>query len=479
MLKRLRAAAVMTIAVLCVLCAGAGDGSTSVSRVTIDAKQLFQTIDGFGLNFTAPYFRDDQKAMFDMFIEDLGVTKFRVVPYLIYSDWEVTNDNDDPEVMNWQYYNNRYSSPVFEATWHAIRYLNTRGIRPEIALMGPVPAWMLADKSSPPSHKVCHPSSDIPPIKPSMYPEFAEEVVSMLMYARSHEKLDFEYFSPFNETDCYPTEGPRIDPADAPAVLAAVARRLQKEGLGDVRLEVADNAVITNDYTTPILGNNEVMKQVGAFAYHSYSDESVGPQVARVQASQYKNVPVWLTEYGDLNDINPSVEDEWQLFSLAVNRRALLALNQGANALFYFNAFDDYEECMRRLTFYGLFHSGDQVYYPRKRYFATRQLYHFVHPGARRISSSSTANGLTLSAFQEASGSLVLVGVKQGGSNHIEITLHGTAPLSDHLDFYLTSRTEDCLKQASVPIRGGVAELDLPDEAVFTLVAQNGQAAKE
>ena len=166
LLKRLRAAAVMTIAVLCVLCAGAGDGSTSVSRVTIDAKQLFQTIDGFGLNFTAPYFRDDQKAMFDMFIEDLGVTKFRVVPYLIYSDWEVTNDNDDPEVMNWQYYNNRYSSPVFEATWHAIRYLNTRGIRPEIALMGPVPAWMLADKSSPPSHKVCHPSSDIPPSSP-------------------------------------------------------------------------------------------------------------------------------------------------------------------------------------------------------------------------------------------------------------------------------------------------------------------------
>ncbi len=329
--------------------------------------------------------------MFDMFINDLGVTMFRVVPYLVDSNWETTNDNDDPNVMNWEYYNNRYSSPIFEATWKAIRYLNSRGIQPEIGLMGPVPTWMLAEKAGPrpPGHTACDPSSDIAPMKPSMYPEFAEEVVSMLMYARSKEKLKFQYFSPFNETDCYPWEGPRIDPADAPSVLAAVASRLQKEGLGDIRLEVPDNALISNDYVTPILKNSELMKQVGAFAFHSYSDSSVGPQVERIKASAYPDTPVWLTEYGDLSDRDKTAENEWKSFSLATNRRALIALNQGANALFYFNAFDDYEECMRRLTFYGLFHSGDQVYFPRKRYYATKQLYHFVEPGARRVASTS------------------------------------------------------------------------------------------
>jgi len=44
-------------------------------------------------------------------------------------------------------------------------------------------------------------------------------------YARTKAHLDFEYFSPFNETDCYPPEGPRID--EAPRVLLAVARRLK------------------------------------------------------------------------------------------------------------------------------------------------------------------------------------------------------------------------------------------------------------
>ena len=477
--RKLRLALVATIVGLSVIYVHGADSKKAPSRISIDTSQHFQTIDGFGLNFTAPYFRDEQKAMFNMFIDDLGVTMFRVVPYFIYTDWEVTNDNDDPEVMNWQYYNNRYASPVFEASWKAIRFLNSRGIRPEIALMGPVPPWMLADKSSPPTHKVCNPSNDIPPMKPSMYPEFAEEVVSMLMYARSKEKLDFQYFSPFNETDCYPYEGPRIDPEDAPAVLAAVARRMDKEGLGDVRLEVPDQAVIENDYITPILQNQEVMKHVGAFAFHGYSDNPIAPQVKRVQASSYPHVPVWLTEYGDLNDINPSVEDEWKLFSLAVNRRALNALNQGTSALFYFNAFDDYEECMRRMTFYGLFHSADQVYYPRKRYFATRQLFHFVRPGARRISSTSEGEGLTVSAFQDdASGSLVIVGAKQDGADHIEIVLHGPEPLPDHLDLYVTSRSVDCLKQGAIQIRGGIAELDLPDEAVFTLVGSKASSAK-
>jgi O-glycosyl hydrolase len=461
----------LILAALLPVFAWAAEHETQPSQIIVKASDQFQTISGFGLNFTAPYFREDQKPMFDMFINDLGVTMFRVVPYLVYSDWEVTNDNDDPEVMNWEYYNNRYSSPIFEATWTAIRFLNSRHIRPVIALMGPVTEWMLAKSSEPPRHRVCTPSSQIPSLSPAMYSEFAEEVVSMLMYARSKEKLDFEYFSPFNETDCYPNEGPRIDPGDAPAVLAAVARRLQKEGLGDIKLTVMDQAIIDTDYETPILSNTEVMKHVGALTFHTYGEGSVGSHVARVKASAYPDVPVWLTEYSDLNDRDKTAENDWKLFSLASNRRALTALNQGASALFYFNAFDDYEECARRLTFHGLFHSADQIYYPKKRYFATRQIYHFVHPGSRRIAATVKGRGLTVSAFQDASaGSLVIVGVKEGGANHVQLAFEGTDPTPDHFDLYLTSRTVNSLKQGSVQVRNGMAELDLPDESVFTLV---------
>lgn len=442
------------------------------ARIKILPQQQFQQIQGFGANFTGPYFRDDQKAMFDKLIDDLGVTMFRVVPYLVYSNWEETKEPKD-----WEYWNDRYSTPIFEATWNSLRYLNSRGIRPMIALMGPVPEWMTDSNPPPPRHHVCQ--DKVAPnlqghLNPTMYDAFAEEVVSMVEYARIQAHVDFEYFSPFNESDCYPPEGPRIDPDEAPKVLEAVARRLNKEGMGDVRLAVADNAIITNDYTDPILKDDELMKQVGVFSFHTYGEDSVGPQVERVKASNYARVPVWLTEYGDLNDRDKTFENQWKHFSLASNRRALTALNQGASALFYFDAFDDYEECARRLCYYGLFTSASHIYSPKKSYYATRQLYHFVRPGWRRIGAITDATGLTLSAFQgPAPDDIVVVGVKEGGARHFQIDLQGEARPAAW-DVYETTRELDCQRVMTIPAgnANGVVTFDLPEEAVFTLVGR-------
>jgi O-glycosyl hydrolase len=441
------------------------------SQITLNPDERHQFIQGFGVNFTSPYFRDDQKAMFDMLIKDLGATMFRVVPYLVYSNWEEVNDNNDANVMNWEYYNERYSTPVWEASWNALRFLNSRGIRPIIALMGPVPDWMVDDHWTPPKHKVCQTDSKQFPLKPAMYDEFAEMVVSMVMYARTKAGIDFEYFSPFNETDCYPPEGPRIDPEEAPKVLAAVARRLKKEGLGDIKLTPADQAVITNDYISPILNDPELMKQVGAFTLHTYGENSVGPQVERVTNSRYAHVPVWLTEYGDLHDQDKTAENDWKNFSLASNRRALTALNQGASAVFFFDAFDDYEECARRLTFYGLFRSADHLYAPKKRYYATRQLYHFVPPGSHRIGAIADIPGLTVSAFHDGnSAKVIVVGVKESGPNKVAIKLPLSAGAVASWELYMTTRTTDCVKVGTIAALKGTAELELPDEAVFTLV---------
>ena len=62
--------------------AGAQEHEASI-RIQINPNQQYQQIQGFGVNFTGPYFRNDQKAMFDQLIDDLGVSMFRVVPYLV------------------------------------------------------------------------------------------------------------------------------------------------------------------------------------------------------------------------------------------------------------------------------------------------------------------------------------------------------------------------------------------------------------
>src|SRR5690349_21960704 len=59
----------------------------STATVRIDPAQRFQVIDGFGVNFNGTYFRDSQRPMIDMMIDDLGATMFRLDPYGLIN-WE-------------------------------------------------------------------------------------------------------------------------------------------------------------------------------------------------------------------------------------------------------------------------------------------------------------------------------------------------------------------------------------------------------
>jgi len=448
--------------------------TAAASRVEVDAGQRFQVIDGFGVNFNGTYFRESQKPMIDMLIDDLGATIFRLDPYGLLN-WEAANDNDDPQAMNWEYYNDRYSIPTFEASWAAARYLNSRGVRPFLTLSGIAPAWMLDDKAPPPRHKVCggdaKPGAGAVHLNPAMYDEFAEEAVSMAAYARTKARIDFEYFSPLNETDCYPAEGPRVDPDEMPKLLLAIARRMRKEGLGDVKLVVADQALLANNYIGPILETPELMPQVGAFSLHSYSKESITPHVERVRASKYANIPVWLTEYGDLDDLDRTAGNEWRGFCLAATRRALRALNEGATAALFWDAYDNYHEHYPRLTFYGLVRNSDHMYAPKKGYYAAKQLYHFVRPGAQRIAAKTDSAELLVSAFRDdAHDSIVIVGLKQGGPNKVRIALSGMQPAPAAWQLYQTTPALNCVRFGSVAVREGGLDVDLPDESIFTLV---------
>jgi hypothetical protein len=123
------------------------------------------------------------------------------------------------------------------------------------------------------------------------------------------------------------------------------------------------------------------------------------------------------------------------------------------------------------MCFYGLFTSDDQIYAPKKRYYATRQLYHFVPPGSQRIAARTEAPGFTISAFRNAtSNSFIVVGVKEGGPNRVEVVLPAGDEAPTTWDLYETTRNVNCVKTDAVTVQSGVAQIDLPDEAVFTLV---------
>jgi O-glycosyl hydrolase len=452
-------------------------------QIAVDPQSRFQIMDGFGVNFNGTYFREAQKPMIDMLVKDLGATIFRLDPYGT-SDWEVKNDDPDPAHMNWEYYNDRYSTGYFEPSWGAARYLNSLGIRPFLTLSGITPDWMNDAVSRPVNHKVCRSPEQVAKdgqtrpyhLDPKKYDEFAELVVSMLVYARQKAHVDFEYFSPLNETDCFPVEGPRVDPDEMPAVLRAVVRRLRAEHLDNVRLVAADQSSSANDYIGPILADDEVMKSVAVLSLHSYGAGAgvVAPHLETIARGKHPETRVWLTEYGDLGAADRSFESEWKLQSLAATRRALRAINEGARAALFWDAFDNLHEHDRAMTYYGLIRNDDHQYSPKKRYYAAKQLYRFVPPGARRIGASSDSTALVASAFRDGeSGKLIVVGVKEGGSRQVLVSVPVPAPRS--WDLYVTSRDWDCVKADSFRAPSGVLRIDLPDEAVFTLVSAGGE----
>ena len=446
-----------------------GSETTSVEiTLTLNPSIHRQTIQGFGVNFNGTYFRREQEEAIRRLVHDLGATIFRLDPYGL-TNWEAVNDNDDSYNANWAYYNDRYSSPPFEAAWQAGRFLNSLGIRPYLTLSGTPPAWMLDDAAAPPHHKVCNPGSHGAHLAHRAYDEFAETVVTLAAYARDKAHISYENFGPINEPDCYPAEGPRVGPDEMPELLATIARHLDRAGLSDLKLIVPEQAALGNNYAEPILQNAEVMKKVAAFAVHTYGLDSVLPQLQRVVRSSFPDVPVWLTEYGDLNDLDGSAANEWKSYCMAASERVIRALRDGVSAALFWDAFDNYHEHYPRFTFYGLLGNDNHVYTRKKRYYPARQLYRFVSPGSVRIDVESDSGGLVPVAFRTPQGALVVVGLKHGPANRLNLKVAGGKTPSSWALYQTTPRL-DCAASPILRTAGETVPVDLPDEAIFTLV---------
>src|SRR5205823_4599882 len=77
--------------------------TAAAATVTIDGSVTNQFIDGFGVNANYWHFNNDELwPAIDALIDEAGMTLFRVV---VNNGWEAINDNDDPTVMDWTYYN--------------------------------------------------------------------------------------------------------------------------------------------------------------------------------------------------------------------------------------------------------------------------------------------------------------------------------------------------------------------------------------
>jgi len=431
-------------------------------EVAIHATHSFQKIDGFGVNINARYWKNGYliPAM-QLLLEDLGATLYRV------DIWGKSNWIDPDGQLGKQaaleadHLKSIYEGEIFQRGWAMMRWLNERGIRPYLTASGDVPPWMLA-----PDGKTL-----------ADFDAFTEMMVSMLWWARHHEKLDFNLFGPLNETDIGSPEGPSLDPDGFTRLCEMLVDKLNTRGLNDIQLIVAEQAHFNSLYLEALTRSRKLLGRIAAFGLHDYSDippESYRQVIRVIEESPFAGTPLWMTEYGDLEQTG---DREWYV-AWVMTSRLFDQLEAGFNGSLVWDAFDNYHDHDEAWTIYGLLRTGLRTFTPKKRYYACRQAFRFILPGFERLASSCEDGGLRVLAFANPNrDQLTIIGMNENlFPARLNTTLVGFPQSLELQNFnYLrTSEEENCHRIGRVPAKGrnwpftGI-DVVVPPASLFTL----------
>ena len=455
-------------------------------RLDLDAGKTFQTIDGFGVNFNPAQWRNGNlQPAIKLLVDDLGCTLFRFDPTGL-AEWLDPARRNANGTWPSAYLEEVYTSQVFRDAWAAFRALNANGIQPLLNVSGRIPARLGRPEN---------------PKRLADFDAYAQMVVSMAQWARKTERLRFRYLAPFNETDYGYPEGPKIELENLTTAIQAVLKQLDLQGMSDVQLILADDADPSVARTEAILKHPEWKDRVGAFSFHTYGDgdefEPAGWQgeasphgqvLKRIRDSAFVGCPVWMTEYGDL-DQSGMIEREigWRS-----TRRLLKFLNEGYSAGLIWDAFDNLHKHDAAWSSYGVLatETNHWTYTPKPRYYAARQVFRFVKPGFVRISTPPIRSGssrdpyagsrdpfrhLLLSAFASPDrADFTLVGMNRGESDMaLTVFLRGfdTRATRKTVRAYGTSATQLCRKMGETCVSDQQFTLTAGAKSIFTLTS--------
>jgi hypothetical protein len=453
-------------------------GSAGAVTVTIDGSETNQTIDGFGVNANAlSWTNNELQPVLDALIDQAGMTLF--LPEYVNCNWETTNCNSAPYVLNWTYYNSVYSGPDFQKLWGMMAYLNQRGITNGLMpkLGGPGPLWMggLTLNSG---HEL----------------DYAEMVTSLYIYACQTQQLQFASAYVANEPDNSGT-GVQMSSSQYITMMDDVGKLFDTNGMSNVDLSGPDTAYINTNWLsgtnwmTAMMGDPYLMSKVRHFDLHAYV--GVSPNAAGVynfiQQSAYPDRHFWMTEFNvwcpNCND-GVSGNGSWTN-AQAIASDLLNHLANGASAGMVWEAYDsqypNYDASTGMSTspswsYWGLLAVDDvnatpKTYTARKQFYTLSQISKFVRPGAQRINVSGSTSSLTVLAFyQAATGQLTLTGVNTNRSATVLSGTLSSLPVMSSLELYYTDSSTNLCDNGAVSVNNNSFTATVPTNCVFTLV---------
>jgi O-glycosyl hydrolase len=458
----------------------------AVISLQIDGATKYQTLDGIGVNINTTWWYNGEymdpkvtQPAIDLLVDSLGATIFRAV--IEDMDWEVVNDDNDPNHFNWTYYNSIFTNARFQGVWNTLRYLNHKGIKnglvisfmgsppasPPLEVKDPLKSWMGGTDHT---------------IDASKEDELVESIAALLYYMRNTVKIQFTLISPMNETDVmsmskspdHPdgiVEGPNIpDAVQYVRVVRKLAAKLDAIGMDDIRFVAPDAAGdrLFADCLEEMVKDSTLMRRLASWGVHQYGNDAANYSNI-INKSEYPTKPYWVTETAGI-------------------RNMLGQLDDNARAYIFWDGFDCVYQHARR-NGYGSIPPNDWVFWfgpgegkplieylaptrswkPRKQFYEHAQLMKFVKPGSVRIDITGQDSSLVAYAFCNPEGNVVISG--RNNSNH-NITVNGILsdlPVLKNMNLIYTDSASNLLAGSEVYISGNSFKASIPAKSVFTI----------
>lgn len=427
-------------------------GEPGPDEVRVNETIRFQRMDGIGAaSYAFPFASDigwDWDAVRFVF-DELDLPYIRLASW--FSLWEAENDNDDPNVINWD---------GFDATTHVIgahdvpyaQFLNGRGI--EVALG----VWDVGDWLAGGSPRR---------IDPALYPELGESIAAYLLHME-----EAGVPQPYVEVQNEPAIEAAIQydgPDDLRDAALAVLDQLDRNGLTGVMLHGPNfhTPTGTAEWAEVWLADDRLAARTAAVSYHTWwSDDPADYEEIREVAERYGK-PVWATEvgycalesgcFGGTHFLRP---ETWgTAWDYAMSTYRAIAWSRASRCYHWTILGHDA----------AVTESGDRT----PSYHLLRQFTEFVPPGARSLETASGDPEVLALGFLLPEGGLSVILLNTAGSDR-SILLSPVAGSSLAVVEGRTTDESEAFAPASTTTEGGGARIALPAESVTSLRLTEG-----
>lgn len=329
---------------------------------------------------------------------------------------------------------------------------------PYISSIWRLPEWLYSDPGAHPGQNAGHRI-----VAPERWDDLLHCLGSYFLYAREKYGVEPTLFS-FNEPDY----GVNVffTPVTHRDAIKSIGAHF--EGLGlKTRMLLGDvtNPRGTDTYTTPTLADPSALRYVGAVSVHSWGGATPAQYEAWARVADESKRPLLVAEVGpDAGAHKYSEVLQNYIFVLQEMQHHMeILLHARPRTALPWEFTNDY----------ALLRRQGERYEPTKRFWMMKHFCNLTPPAADALATTSSREGVLFTAFRgkdngKATWALHLVNL--GPARPATIT--GLPAGIKQFQVIRTSERDDFKEAAPVAVEGGKASMNLPAQALLTLVAR-------